>query len=112
MSDAICIDRIKGLEDAKDILSGKWKMVIICTLSLGGKKRFMELQRDIDGIGAKMLSRELKDLEINRLITRTVVSATPLTVEYELTEYGATLVRLIMQMADWGATHRRMIMQK
>jgi DNA-binding HxlR family transcriptional regulator len=106
-----CSSHLKSIQDTLDILNGKWKITIIASLSLG-KKRFMELQREIDGIGAKMLSKELQELEMNKLVTRTVYNTKPATVEYEITEYGQTLQPVIGEMAIWGARHRNKIMTK
>ncbi|PLK43262.1 transcriptional regulator [Emticicia sp. TH156] len=100
-----------AVQDAMDILSGKWKILIIGSLSFG-KKRFMELLRDVNGIGAKMLSKELKDLEENDLVKRTVHDTKPVTVEYELTDYGATLQEVIGAIAYWGSEHRKRIFNK
>lgn len=106
-----CNGQLKGLQDALEILKGKWKVLVIGLLSLNGKKRFNEMQRELNGITAKMLSKELKDLEMNRLVKRTVVDSMPVSVEYELTEYGKTLHTVILEIADWGARHRKVIMQ-
>ncbi|WP_332368414.1 helix-turn-helix domain-containing protein [Spirosoma telluris] len=88
-----------------DILSGKWKITIIGCLSFGDK-RFMDLMREVNGIGSKMLSKELQELEINGLISRTVQPTKPVTVEYALTAYGQTLRPILWEMADWGHHHR------
>jgi DNA-binding HxlR family transcriptional regulator len=108
---AQCSQHMMAVQDAMDILSGKWKIMIIGSLSFG-KKRFMELIRDVNGIGAKMLSKELKDLEDNDLVKRTVYDTKPVTVEYELTEYGHTLTEIIGAIAQWGAEHRKRIFGK
>jgi len=108
---AQCSQHMTAVHDAMDILSGKWKIMIIGSLSFG-KKRFMELLRDVTGIGAKMLSKELKDLEDNDLVKRTVYDTKPVTVEYELTEYGNTLQEVIGSIAQWGAEHRKRIFNK
>lgn len=60
-------------------------------------------------ISGKILSRELKEMEINHLVTRTVLDIKPITVEYQLTEYGQTLKPVIEKLADWGINHRRKI---
>ncbi|WP_254412147.1 winged helix-turn-helix transcriptional regulator [Dyadobacter diqingensis] len=99
-----------GIRDALDIIDGKWKILIIGTLSFRGKKRFMELLREVDGIAAKMLSKELQELEINKLIKRTVCDTKPITVEYEITPYGKTLDKAIIEIMKWGVEHRRTIM--
>ena len=106
-----CTKHLLPIRDALDILSGKWKLTIIVAL-LFGKKRFKEIQREITGITSKMLSKELKDLEINELVTRTVYNTTPVTVEYELTEHGQTLKTLIMDLREWGMIHRKKIIGK
>lgn len=106
-----CKAKIRSVQDTLDILGGKWKISIIGSLGFG-KKRFMELQREVEGIGAKMLSKELRDLEINELVTRTVYNTKPVTVEYELTDYGKTLQDIIAAMMKWGENHRKRIIRK
>ncbi len=103
--------RLLGMRDAMDILSGKWKIQIIAVLLFKGKMRFMDLLRVVDGIGAKMLSKELQDLEMNQLITRTVRNTKPITVEYEITRYGRTLEKIVTEIVGWGIDHRKKIMK-
>ena len=74
--------------------------------------RFMDLQRIVQGIGAKMLSKELQDLETHQLVKRTVKETKPITVEYEITAYGKSLETVIKSIANWGLQHRRTIMGK
>lgn len=71
----------------------------------------MVLIANIDGIAAKMLSKELQELELNGLVKRTVLDTKPVTVEYELTEYGHSLRPIINEMATWGKLHRDRIMK-
>jgi len=106
-----CKVKLRAVQDTLDILKGKWKISIISSLSFG-KRRFMELQREVDGIGAKMLSKELQELEINGLISRTVCDTKPITVEYELSDYGKTLQNIINEMIDWGLNHRTNIIER
>jgi DNA-binding HxlR family transcriptional regulator len=115
--DPIVLDRtctkdeeLKGAMDTIAILSGKWKIQLITTLSCGGSLQFMEILRLLDGIGAKMLSKELNDLELNLLLKRTVMDTIPTTVRYELTPHGRTLERLINDMREWGRGHRKVVM--
>jgi DNA-binding HxlR family transcriptional regulator len=103
-----CTKLLLPVRDALDILSGKWKLPIIFALFIGNQ-RFMELQREVEGISGKMLSKELKDLEINKLVKRTVFDTTPVTVEYSLTEYGRTLEKVINELHNWGQQHRNII---
>jgi DNA-binding HxlR family transcriptional regulator len=101
----------RAIRDTMDILSGKWKLQIVGSLSLG-KKHFGGLMGHIDGIGAKMLSKELQDLELNGLVKRTVYNTKPITVEYELTSYGNSLQPLVDEIVAWGMQHRRKLRDK
>ena len=105
-----CKVKLRAVQDTLDILKGKWKISIISSLSFG-KRRFMELQREVEGIGAKMLSKELQELEINGLVSRKVCDTKPITVEYELSDYGKTLQSIINEMIDWGLNHRSNIIE-
>lgn len=104
-----CRARINAINDTMSILSGKWKFHILGTLLVNGKMRFMDLLREVEGIGAKMLSKELQDMELNLLLTRTVKNTKPITVEYEITEYGKTLEPIIEEIAKWGMSYRNAI---
>jgi len=104
---AACAGRMLAIRDTVELLSGKWKIQIIGTLVFESSMKFMELKRNIPGIGAKMLSKELQELEINQLITRTVCDTKPITVEYKITPYGLTLEPIIAELATWGANHRK-----
>jgi len=107
-----CRFRINAVKDSMELLTGKWKIHILGTLLYGGKMRFMDLQREVGGIGAKMLSKELQDLELNQLVTRTVMNTKPITVEYELTEFGKTLEPIIDTIAQWGIDYRETLFGK
>jgi DNA-binding HxlR family transcriptional regulator len=72
----------------------------------------MDLLREVNGIGTKMLSKELQDLEMNNLISRKVIQTKPITVEYTITNYGKTLSPLINELANWGVNYRNSIYQK
>ena len=106
-----CSHTILAIHDVMDLLNGKWKISIIACLC-SKKMRYSELLREVKGISGRMLSRELKELEMNQLITRTVLDSQPVTVEYEITEYGSTLKNLTSTIAEWGITHRKRILGK
>lgn len=74
--------------------------------------RFKDLQREVHGIAAKMLSKELQDLKLNRLVTRTVLNTKPVTVEYEISEYGKTIEPIIDELAKWGMAYRKQLHRK
>lgn len=113
-SENVCADhnqRMLAMRDAMDVLGGKWRLEVIGILSFKGKMRFTDFLKNVKGIGAKMLSKELQDLEANQLLTRTVKQTKPITVEYEITEYGRTLTNLIGAIVTWGQSHRDKIMK-
>ena len=107
-----CQTRILGIRDTMELLSGKWKFHIRGTLMQGDKLRFMELLREVEGIGTKMLSKELQDLEMNHLISRTVLNTKPVTVEYQITDFGKTLEPIVDEIAKWGIAYRNFIYNK
>ncbi|MBL7900699.1 MAG: helix-turn-helix transcriptional regulator [Bacteroidia bacterium] len=111
MSGEQCTKALLPVKDALDVLSGKWKLQIILSLTFG-KKRFKQIQREITGLTPKMLSKELKDLEINDLAIRKVYDTTPVIVEYELSPYGRTLKPLIGELHKWGTKHRKRIISR
>ena len=100
---------IMAVHDAMDVLNGKWKVSIISSICYYNKRRFSDILNDVQGISNKMLSKELKELEINKLIKRTVLDTQPISVQYQLTEYGMTLQTIINNLAEWGIAHRKMI---
>ncbi|MFC4141764.1 winged helix-turn-helix transcriptional regulator [Pedobacter mendelii] len=93
-----------------DIVGGKWKLVLISILR-GGKFKFRELAREAE-ISPRILSKELKELEMNGLVSRTVLDTRPITVEYQLTPYSVSLNKLILNMYEWGQMHRQKITGK
>lgn len=72
----------------------------------------MQMKRDIRGISAKMLSKELRDLEMNKLVKRTVRNTKPVTVEYAITEHGETFIPVLETLIKWGMKHRKVIKAK
>jgi len=107
-----CQGALAAVGDALYVIGGKWKLRIIIALS-EGSKRFNELQRTVHGISARVLSNELKDLEENGFIARKVHSdATPVIVEYEVTEYADTLGDVLTALRAWGTMHRNTIKQR
>jgi len=108
---AACRSRLRDVGDAIYVIGGKWKLRIIIALR-EGDQRFNELQRIVTGISARVLSNELKDLELNGFVTRKIYTQTPVIVEYQLTDYSHTLNDVLMALGDWGAMHREKIMQQ
>ncbi len=111
LDQSVCKAHHMAIRDTMELLSGKWKIRIIGALSFGSM-RFMALKDSIDGIAAKMLSKELQELEINGLVKRSVINTKPIAVEYELTAYGNTVKPIIELIAEWGKQHRQRMIQE
>jgi len=106
-----CTESLIAVKDALYVLNGKWKLPLIIALSTG-PLRFKELQRTVEGITPKILSKELKELELNDFVTRKVYPSIPVSVEYSLTAYSKTLDNVIMELRNWGVQHRKRIFSK
>ncbi len=100
-----CLKSLIPIRDAIDVINGKWKLQIIIALS-AGNKRFKDIERQIPKITARMLSKELKELETHQLVKRTVYDTIPVTVEYTLTSYADSLDPVIGALHTWGVKHR------
>lgn len=97
------------IRDALDVFGGKWKIPIITALSFYDTCGFKELERIVEGITPKMLSKELKHLEENLMITRKVEDTRPVTVTYSITEYGRTSKSVMSELYRWGTDHRKKV---
>lgn len=101
----VCKNHLTAIGDALYVIGGKWKLRVIVALR-EGHRRFNEIQRAIDGISARVLSNELKELEMNGFVKREVIVSTPVIVEYSLTDYADSLKDVLSSLSSWGATHR------
>ncbi|MDP9040555.1 MAG: helix-turn-helix transcriptional regulator [Bacteroidota bacterium] len=105
-----CTGILKPVRDSLDILSGKWKLPIIVSLTFG-EKRFTEITKDVQGITDRMLSKELRDLELNGLVMRNIEDSYPVKVTYSLTPHSKTLRPVIDSLKNWGILHRKKLAQ-
>lgn len=103
-----CPKTMLSIRDALEALEGKWKLLILFSLS-GGPKRFKEISREVTGITDKVLSKELKSLEANQLIKREVFETFPPKVEYSITAHGMSLEKVLDELHFWGLLHREKI---
>lgn len=101
-------DERQALQDTMYVIGGKWTLPIINSIC-NGNKRFREIERSIPGITTRMLSRELKTMEMNKLVKRTVTPTSPVLIEYESTEYCRSFGNIILEMIKWGKEHREML---
>nr|WP_184551130.1 helix-turn-helix domain-containing protein [Mucilaginibacter sp. FT3.2]MBB6235395.1 DNA-binding HxlR family transcriptional regulator [Mucilaginibacter sp. FT3.2] len=107
---ATCAGSLKNVLDALYVLNGKWKLALILSL-MQSSKRFNEIQQELTGISAKVLAKELKDLELNDFIKRNVYPTTPVSIIYEATGYSRTLKNVLGELGAWGEQHREKIKQ-
>lgn len=105
-SEVSCARALQAVEDALYVIGGKWKLKIIIALREHGSMRFNELQRTVEGISARVLSSELKDLEMNGFLKREVDTGMPVVVQYELTGYSDSLNEVLHSLVKWGTRHR------
>ncbi|MDW4339357.1 helix-turn-helix domain-containing protein [Staphylococcus saprophyticus] len=94
-----------GVEAAIDVIGGKWKPVMLCHLQNNGRMRTSALKRAIPTITQKMLTQQLRELEKDGIINRIVYDQVPPKVEYELSEYGQTLGKILSSLCYWGEFH-------
>ncbi|ASW76248.1 HxlR family transcriptional regulator [Chryseobacterium piperi] len=104
-----CPKTMLSIKDALEAVEGKWKLLILFSLS-EKPKRFNELSKEVIGITDKMLSKELKLLEMNKLIKREAFDAVPPKVEYSITEHGMSLEKVLDELHFWGLSHRSRIL--
>lgn len=100
------ISELKYLQDTLYVISGKWRLQILFTLSKG-HKRYRDILKNIPGITSRMLSKELKELEQNKIVVRMVYDDSPVRIDYEITDYCESFDPIIRQMIDWGKRHRK-----
>ncbi|WP_027185264.1 winged helix-turn-helix transcriptional regulator [Desulfovibrio inopinatus] len=89
------------------VIGGKWKPIILYHLAMSGVMRFSELRRSIPDITERMLTRQLRELEADDLLIRTVYKQVPPKVEYALTPMGRKLLPVLQQLRDWGAEYEQ-----
>lgn len=92
-------------------IGGRWKLLILCKLE-DGKLRFSEIRDRISGITERMLTLQLREMEKEGLLKRTVHAQVPPRVDYELTEIARELIPIWKQLEDWGKKHKKLIQEQ
>ncbi|WP_031098324.1 winged helix-turn-helix transcriptional regulator [Streptomyces sp. NRRL S-15] len=93
---------ICGIDAGLDVVSGKWKGLILWELDAHRVRRFAELRRGLPGVSEKMLTQHLREMEQDGLVEREVYAEVPPRVEYSLTEHGRTLNQALGPLGAWG----------
>jgi|SRR5450432_857769 DNA-binding HxlR family transcriptional regulator len=106
-----CMSILKPVRDSLDVLNGKWKLPIIVALTFG-EKRFTEIAKEVHGITDRMLSKELRDLELNGLVRRNIEESYPVKVTYQLTEHSKSLRSVIDSLRNWGILHKQRLAEE
>jgi len=96
---------------ASNLIGGQWTMSIMCFLR-DSKLRFGELRRCIPDITERMLTLQLRKMEANKLVKRTVFAEVPPRVEYELTKIGKDVLPIMDQLEEWGKKHKKQTADK
>lgn len=91
------------LQRAMGMIGGKWKLAILCSLSIDGAVRYNDLKRKINGISNTMLAKSLQELETDGLIQRSEFLEVPIRVEYKVTEKAKELGPILLQLAQWAS---------
>ncbi len=104
-------EELRALQDTLYFIGGKWRIPIINSIC-NGNRRFREIERSIPGITTRMLSKELKEMELNKLVKRTVYPDIPVLIEYEPTGYCRSFGEIIQEMINWGRRHRSEILKQ
>ena len=92
-----------AVEAAIEAIGGKWKGVILYHLE--STKRFNELNRLLPKITQRMLTKQLRELERDGIVKRTVYAEVPPRVEYDLTDFGRTLQPVLCELEKWGTQY-------
>ncbi|WDF55589.1 winged helix-turn-helix transcriptional regulator [Mucilaginibacter sp. KACC 22063] len=111
LSNGGCPKTMLSIKDALDAVEGRWKLLILFALA-EKPKRFKQIAKEVQGITDKTLSKELKSLEANKLVLRTVYDTFPPTVEYAITSHGLSLEKVLDELHFWGLAHRKEVIGK
>lgn len=103
-----CIHSLYPIRDALEVLGGKWRIQILIAIRTGNY-RFTAIQRAIEDISPRILSKELKVLQDNRLIVREVSNTYPVVITYKWSAHADSITPVIKALNDWGIYHRKFL---
>lgn len=91
-----------ALDAAMSVIEGRWKTTILCKLMTKGNMRFNQLMRELESVSPRILTKQLRELENDGLIIRTVYTTVSISVEYSISERGRSLAPALVILAQWG----------
>jgi DNA-binding HxlR family transcriptional regulator len=91
-----------AVDAAMSVIEGKWKSAILCKLFVKGDMRFSQLQSELPKVSSKVLTNQLRELESDGLINRTIYAEVPVRVVYSITDRGRSLMPALKALADWA----------
>ncbi|MGS2761203.1 winged helix-turn-helix transcriptional regulator [Sinomicrobium sp. M5D2P9] len=103
-----CIHTLYPIRDALEVIGGKWRIQILIAIRTGNH-RFTAIQKAIEDISPRILSKELKILQDNRLIVREVSNTYPVVITYQWSEHANSIAPVITALNDWGIYHRKFL---
>jgi DNA-binding HxlR family transcriptional regulator len=101
-------EKIRAIQDTMFVIGGKWKIPVILSI-YSGNTRFNDILASIPKITNRVLSKELKHLEENLLISRTIINEYPVRIEYSVTDYCLSIDNVAKPMEEWGKNHKKKI---
>lgn len=105
-------EKTVGILTTLRVIGGKWKPLILFILLQDGTKRFGELRRLLPNITQGMLTNQLRELERDGLVIRTIHQEIPPKVEYSISDYGKSLHKILTEMCGWGYDHLEYIQRE
>ena len=96
------------ISNALKLIGGKWKIMILDNL-LSKHMRFGQLKRSLNGITSQMLSKQLKEMEKDKLLIKKILKSDTLKTEYSLTEFGKSTIPVVKSLIKWGSFNKKKI---
>ncbi|MDR3074987.1 MAG: helix-turn-helix transcriptional regulator [Candidatus Methanoplasma sp.] len=91
-----------ALDASMAVIGGRWKATIICKLHVKGALRFNQLMKELEAVSPRILTKQLREMEDDGLVVRTVRAEVPVCVEYSVSEKGKSLIPALKLLAEWG----------
>jgi len=94
-----------ALDAVMNVIGGKWKATILCKLYMKGALRFNQLMKELESVSPRILTKQLREMEDDGLIIRTIKAEVPVCVEYSISEKGKALIPALVALAGWSVDY-------